>query len=150
MIRASVLAMLALVVVALLAYLAASQIEMEVPESEPAGTVVHLVDPPCHDLKHLQEQIKKVIAEPGDCENDTDCAIVRMNCPFGCFRSLNQIQQRDVAALTSKIGGGCHTCRYRCAPLRSEAACVQGRCSTVPIEHVGMPEFIPYSEAQID
>lgn len=132
MIKGTVTAALAFIVVCLVAYCSASQIQMNVPDSTP-GTVVALEPPMCRNVEHIQEEVTRQIERAKNCQSDADCVIESFGCPFGCFTSVNANKVDAIHELIGAIPNECSTCQYRCRNIDPIAVCQEGKCEVVTV-----------------
>ena len=131
MLRGSVSAVLALLVVAGIAYVSLKQVEFNVPDS-PGGLVVDLVETTCSKRQFIREMVQETIDNSKSCITDSDCAIAQFGCPFGCYTPINSRVIPQIETHLQKIEG-CPGCRYRCPPLQSVAVCEDQTCQTKPV-----------------
>jgi hypothetical protein len=106
------------------------------PRSPATGTFVHLPDaePTVFSVDPCQTAVQAVrdeIASINYCTRDSDCAVIRGRCPFGCYFLHNRSE--SLAPLESLIDEAyeeqqCKPCMYKCAS-QPPLACVGKICS---------------------
>ena len=134
-IRAFASAILALGVVALMAYLIAKEVEFPVPKAESRLTV-DFVEAPCSNVEFLHEQLSKKIDASKDCKVDDDCGVMFLGCPFGCRTAINHSKIAETQSFADLVPSQCRTCVYRCMGGDFREICDAGTCRSVKVDPV--------------
>lgn len=84
------------------------------------------------------EKIRIAAALSNNCEEDSDCATLAAECPFGCEGLL--VHKREVskiAELMSQRRKSCGTCMYDCyIPTKTVVRCRNSQCVRVEEQSV--------------
>jgi hypothetical protein len=68
--------------------------------------------------------------EAASCDEDADCQLVSLQCPFGCWAPLN-VEEARWFSLNDRIEryrGNCIDCLYMCFKTDAKTGCRHGHC----------------------
>ncbi|MCB2081567.1 MAG: hypothetical protein H6908_00930 [Hyphomicrobiales bacterium] len=84
--------------------------------------------PECAAAEHT---IKTLIEQGAPCEEDRDCILISLGCPFGCQTAVNpnQVNLQELKTANQHYGNICIRCEYMCAAVAVAPACVDHRCT---------------------
>jgi len=65
------------------------------------------------------------------CNDSSECKIVSLGCPFGCYRFVNEnANLSEIAELSGKYKANCPECVYKCpiSPEQEQISCENNKC----------------------
>ena len=75
-----------------------------------------------------RETINSFISDSKQCQTDSDCKLVFLDCPFGCGTALNIENVEKVQSMVDQYNqNACYGCDYDCA-YQTEVKCVENAC----------------------
>ncbi len=86
------------------------------------------------ECRELAENIIGMLEESDYCTAGSDCKIVYLNCPFGCYNLVNKdVDTSELEALGEKFDKDCRMCIYDCLqpPASDKITCKDGKCGAI-------------------
>lgn len=78
--------------------------------------------------KKEREEIRELINSSSFCNDNSECKLVYLGCPFGCATAINvNKEQKVVEATQSYHAKSCSKCMYKCKHY-STAQCINNIC----------------------
>lgn len=120
-------------VAVLFAFLSLVNREQPLP-AEPASVDVH---PLPLTLDARQERCgpwladtERLIENGRRCDVDSDCEVVDLRCPFGCWQAVNRNESETIQQAVIAYHESCDRCLYTCMALpQGKPVCLDKQCS---------------------
>ena len=83
----------------------------------------------------IEAQVHGLIANSQGCNVNSDCAIVRLGCPFGCSRAVSKLAVAELVREEKSYRSQCHWCEYHCSAAQFEwrAVCRNNQCQVMDL-----------------
>jgi len=81
----------------------------------------------------MEAHLQGLIANSQGCDVDSDCAILRLGCPFRCVGAYSKTAEPEIIGEEKSYQSQCHSCEYMCAAPLFEwrAACQNNKCQVI-------------------
>ncbi|MFK7956717.1 MAG: hypothetical protein AB8B96_11515 [Lysobacterales bacterium] len=76
----------------------------------------------------LKTSLEKELLSAGSCNVDTDCTIIRLDCPFACVSAVAEANFVRIYRMQDDYTLACGTCQSACTEDPPPVACRRGRC----------------------
>ena len=106
---------------------------------EPDPPNVAYAFPSCKAAEDLANLVRAKIKANQSCNDEADCAVLHLGCPFGCVTAVNRLTQADVLEAHEQYvayieNGLCGRCIYGCRSYRNPGlVCERNTCKYVQL-----------------
>lgn len=85
----------------------------------------------CSNCERTEADILRQIDEANFCDKDSDCLLLSLGCPFGCYKLVNRNSDHSlITEAIKKYNFDCTRCVYDCDrdPTVEEIKCEKNKC----------------------